>query len=84
MSNIKAKITPQSDLLVKAKLTPQNKLLVTNYQINTSNIKMDDLLDVDTSQQEDGAVLLYNGGTERWVATRRMENENTIINGGHY
>lgn len=69
---------------IKAKITPQNKLLVTNYQINASNIKVGDLFDVDQTGQEDGAVLLYNGGTEKWEATRFMENINTIINGGNY
>lgn len=83
MADIKASITtPQSK--IKAKITPQNKLLVTNYQINASNIKVADLFDVDPSGQEDGAVLLYNGGTEKWEATRFMDNINTIINGGNY
>jgi hypothetical protein len=69
---------------IKAKITPQNKLQVTNYRVSASNIKTSDLIDVDSSAKADGAVLLYNGQTEKWEATRRMENENTIINGGHY
>jgi len=69
---------------IKAKVTPQNKLLVTNYQINAATIKVGDLFDVNPSGQEDGAVLLYNGTTQQWEATRFMDNINTIINGGNF
>ena len=69
---------------IKAKVTPQNKVLVTNYQVNASTIKIGDLFDVDSSGQEDGAVLLYNGTREQWEATTRMDNINTIINGGNF
>lgn len=69
---------------IKAKVTPQNRLLVTNYQINASTIKMGDLFNVDASGQEDGAVLIYNGTTDNWEATRFMDNINTIINGGNF
>jgi hypothetical protein len=69
---------------IKAKITPQNKFQVTNYQINASTIKMGDLFDVNTSGEEDGAVLLYNGNTNNWEATRFMDNINTIINGGNF
>ena len=69
---------------IKAKVTPQNRLLVTNYQLNASTIKMGDLFDVNSSGQEDGAVVIYNGTTAQWEATRFMDNINTIINGGYF
>ena len=69
---------------IKAKVTPQNKLLVTNYQINASTIRVGDLFNVDSSGEEDGAVLLYNGTTNKWEATRFMDNINTTINGGNF
>jgi len=69
---------------IKAKVTPQNKLLVTNYQINASTIQMGDLFNVDASGQTDGAVLLYNGDTQNWEATTKMDNINTVINGGNF
>lgn len=69
---------------IKAKVTPQNRLLVTNYQLNASTIKMGDLFDVNSSGQVDGAVLIYNGTTAQWEATRFMDNINTIINGGNF
>ena len=69
---------------IKARVTPQNNLLVTNYQTNASNIKIGDLFNVDTPGQEDGAVLLFNGNTDKWEATATMDNINTTINGGDY
>lgn len=69
---------------IKAKITPQNKLLVTNYQINASTIKLGDLFDVDSTGQEDGAVILYNGTDNKWEATTQMDNINTVINGGNF
>lgn len=69
---------------IKARITPNQNFLVTNYQINASTIRIGDLFDVDSSGQTDGAVLLYNGTASKWVATTRMDNINTIINGGNF
>lgn len=69
---------------IKAKITPQNRLLVTNYQINATTFTLGDVSNVNISGQEDGAVLIYNGSTEKWEATRFMDNINTIINGGNF
>ena len=69
---------------IKARITPNQNLLVTNYQINTATIRLGDLFDVDGSGTTDGAVILYNGTTSKWVATTQMDNINTIINGGNF
>ena len=69
---------------IKARITPNQNLLVTNYQINTATIRLGDLFDVDASGTTDGAVILYNGTTSKWVATTQMDNINTIINGGNF
>ena len=69
---------------IKAKITPQNKILVTNYSINASNIVMSDLFDVFTSTKEDGSLLIYNESSERWEASRFIDNDNTVIDGGRY
>lgn len=69
---------------IKARITPTQNFLVTNYQINASAIRVGDLFNVDASGQTDGAVLLYNGTTAKWVATTRLDNINTIINGGNF
>jgi hypothetical protein len=57
---------------------------VTNYQINASTIKLGDLFNVDATGQEDGAVILYNGTNDKWEATTKMDNINTVINGGNF
>ena len=69
---------------IKARITPNQNLLVTNYQINAATIRLGDLFDVDASGTTDGAVILYNGTTSKWVATTQMDNINTIINGGNF
>lgn len=69
---------------IKAKITPTNRLLVTNYTVSGSNIRLNDLFDVDASRLGDGAVLLYNAEAEKWQATQIMDNINTRINGGNY
>jgi hypothetical protein len=69
---------------IKARITPNQNFLVTNYQINTATIRLGDLFDVDASGTTDGAVILYNGTTSKWVATTQMDNINTIINGGNF
>ena len=69
---------------IKARITPNQNFLVTNYQINAATIRLGDLFDVDGSGTTDGAVILYNGTTSKWVATTQMDNINTIINGGNF
>jgi hypothetical protein len=80
--DISVRISPNPKL--KARITPNQNLLVTNYQINAETIMLGDIFDVDASGTTDGAVILYNGTTSRWVATTQMNNANTIINGGNF
>ena len=42
------------------------------------------LIDVDTSGASDGAVLQYNGSTNKFEATNSMNNENLSILGGGF
>ena len=83
MSNIKATVTPQNNVL-KSRITPQQNFQVTEYKVNTSSINLGDLFNVDTSAASDGAVLVFNGNTETFEATTEIKNENTQVNGGHY
>ena len=46
-------------LQTTAKVTPQQNILVTNYQVSTSNIQLDDLIDVTVGNLQDGALLIY-------------------------
>jgi len=69
---------------IGAKVTPNQNLLVTNYQINASTIRLEDLFDVNGASTTDGAVMLYNSGTSKWVATTQIDNTSTIIDGGTF
>ena len=82
MSNIVARVTNNSN--ITAKVTPQNEILVTNYQVNSSTIKLDDLIDVQVGNLQDGALLSYDANTETWKALSVIENPNTEINGGFF
>jgi hypothetical protein len=80
--NIKAKLTQTR--AIGAKLNTNQNFLVTNYQLNASSIRLGDLIDIDVSGVSDGAVILYDETSSRWVATTRIDNINTIINGGNF
>lgn len=68
---------------IKARINPQKTFTVAEYRLN-NNARLADLLDVDASGASDGAVLLYNGDSQKFEATTEMDNNKTNINGGHY
>ena len=80
--NIKATVTPNGT--TTAKVTPQQNILVTNYQVSTSNITLNDLVDVQVGNLQDGALLSYNVNTQSWNAITSIENPNTEVNGGFF
>lgn len=82
MTNIRATVTQNGKTL--AKVTPQQSILVTNYQVNTSSITLDDLIDVEVGNQQDGALLTYDASTQTWKALTVIENPNTEVNGGFF
>jgi hypothetical protein len=67
-----------------AKVTPQQNILVTNYQVSTTNITIDDLVDVVVGNLQDGALLIYDATTQVWRARTSIENPNTEVNGGFF
>lgn len=80
--SIKATVTPNGK--TTAKVTPQQNILVTNYQVSTSNITLNDLVDVEVGNLQDGALLSYNVNTHSWRAITVIENPNTEVNGGFF
>lgn len=50
-----------------------------NHKLTTSRV-----LDIDNTNKQDGALLVYNGTTEKYTATRTLSNQNTTIIGGSY
>lgn len=69
---------------IKAKITPQQNILVTNYQVSTSNISINDLIDVDARDGNDGALLTYEQSTKTWKALSKIESPTTEVNGGFF
>lgn len=69
---------------IKAKITPQKNLLVQSIAINRGSIKLGDLSDIDVTAISDGAMLVYNGNNSVWEAKVEMKNNNTIFNGGFF
>ena len=51
-------------------------------QNTIGKVEMGDLLDVDLSGLEDGAILVYNMSREKFEAVKELEKQN--INGGHF
>ena len=55
-----------------------------NTQELAAKIKIEDLRDVDivTEGKTDGVVLVYNGNTEQWTSTKRLNKQ--VMDGGEY
>jgi hypothetical protein len=71
MANIKAKIRRNPDRIVA-------------QTIKIGNLALTDLTDIDATQNADGAMLIYNGTTNKFDVTPDIGNQNTNIIGGTY
>lgn len=77
-------VVTQGGIKTTAKVTPQQNILVTNYQVSSSNIALEDLINVESGNMQDGALLTYSATTQTWKALTVIENPNTEINGGFF
>lgn len=71
MANIKAKIRRNPDKIVAQTL-------------KVGNVALTDLTDINATGTTDGAMLLYNGTTNKFDVTPEIGNQNTNIIGGTY
>ena len=71
MANLKAKIRGN----------PQ-KIIAQTLKIG--NVALADLTDVDSSGQTDGAIIQYNGSTNKFVMKTNLDGQNLTITGGTY
>ena len=71
MANIKAKIK-------------RNKNRVVAQTLKVGTISLADLTDVNSANQADGAMLIYNATTSKFDVTTLIGNQNTNITGGTY
>lgn len=71
MANIKAKIRRNP-----------NKIVAQTLKVG--NVALTDLTDINAAGATDGAMLLYNGTTNKFDVTTEVGNQNTNIIGGTY
>ena len=50
-----------------------------NHSLTTTR-----LLDVDNTNKTDGALLVFDGTSQKYVATNRIEKQTTTVTGGNY
>lgn len=65
---------------IKATIKDQNDLRIRTSSFQSR--RLGDLTDVDTTNLQDGSVLVYNSSTTKFEATITLEKQ--IINGGNF
>jgi len=70
MAQIKARVSTSPNVQAKVAIVPPQKIT--------------DLTDVDASLLDDGAVMVYDLSTQKFVVKPEMDNPNTKIIGGSF
>lgn len=73
MANIKAKISNNTQ-----------SITAKTVQVQSGQVKLGDLGDVDASGQTDGAMIIYNATTGKYEVKTEIQNQNLNIIGGTY
>ena len=68
---------------VKAKIRKPKEIVAQTVKIG-GTLRLGDLVDVDTSNQSGGAMMIFNENTGRYEVTTQLQNENLNIIGGTY
>ena len=68
---------------VKAKIRKPQQIVAQTVKIS-GTLRLGDLVDVDTGNQSDGAMMIFNENTGRYEVTTQLQNENLNIIGGTY
>jgi len=72
--------SPNNTILVK---TPETNLIITAGEQGPPGITyINQASDVNVSNLENGSILVYSESSEKWVATRLLENQS--VESGHY
>ena len=70
---------------IKAKVqSNQNQLVAKKLAIGQFSVAMSDIADVDTSGQTDGAMMIFDGTTGKYIMSTQIDNENLSLSGGTY
>lgn len=81
MVNVVARVNPNPNQL--GKVSPSKQVQAKTVAVGNP-VKLTDLSDVDSSQLENGAVMVYDGSTQTFVLKPEMDNPGTKIIGGKY
>ncbi len=79
---IKAKVRQTEHL--KGKATQNNQIVAQSMKFDSSGLTIGDLVNVNTTGEADGAVLIYDASAGEYKSQVEIDNENTIIVGGTY
>jgi hypothetical protein len=82
VTSIKARIQQVNKLKAAAK--QQKEITAQTVKVSAAGIRLGDLADVDTSQESDGVMMIYNAAIGKYEVTTQIQNENLNIIGGTY
>ena len=68
---------------MKGKISPTRNIQAKSVTY-TPTQRLTDLIDVDTSNREDGSVILWDTASQTWKVQGRVENDKLIIAGGGF
>ena len=79
---IKAKIRQANTL--KGKVSAQGEIVAQTVKVQAGGLSLGDLVDVNTTGQSDGVMMIYDGTAGEYKVTNQIENENLIFGGGAF
>ena len=72
--------SPENTILVQ---TPQTNIIISAGEQGPPGVtNISQASDVNATNLEEGSILVYSEATEKWVATRLLENQS--VESGHY
>lgn len=82
MADIKAKIRQTGRLKGSAK--SDKEIVAQTLKLSAGGIGLGDIANVNAAGQTDGAMLIYDEASGKYVVTTQIQNENLNIIGGTY
>mgnify|MGYP003135162851 FL=1 len=67
---------------IKTTVHGKKEIVAQTVAVNPQSISLGDLADVNTANESDGAMLMFNGTTNQYENKQELENENLIVGGG--
>lgn len=70
-------------MALKGRIGPQRTMQVKQMSYSPTQ-KLSDLLDVDTTNREDGSLIIWDSATQSFKVQGKVENPNTLVIGGSF